>query len=108
MSQTLKPRVRFAPSPTGDLHVGSVRTALFNWAYAKVNGGSFVLRIEDTDAKRSTRAFENNILEGVRFWSPGRPTIITDERFLRRWKARNKSFQSAQKSLLYDNFRSTW
>ena len=65
MSQTLKPRVRFAPSPTGDLHVGSVRTALFNWAYAKVNGGSFVLRIEDTDAKRSTRAFENNILEGL-------------------------------------------
>ena len=65
MSKSLKPRVRFAPSPTGDLHVGSVRTALFNWAYAKANEGVFVLRIEDTDAKRSTKAFEDNILEGT-------------------------------------------
>ena len=47
-------RVRFPPSPTGDLHVGNVRSALFNWAYARHNGGVFVLRIEDTDAARST------------------------------------------------------
>ncbi|MDP6529775.1 MAG: glutamate--tRNA ligase family protein, partial [Gemmatimonadota bacterium] len=48
------PRVRFAPSPTGSLHVGGARTALFNWLYARAKGGSFVLRIEDTDAERST------------------------------------------------------
>ncbi|MDR1365455.1 MAG: glutamate--tRNA ligase [Holosporales bacterium] len=50
----LPPRVRFAPSPTGVLHIGSVRTALFNWLYARHNGGKFLLRIEDTDRVRST------------------------------------------------------
>ena len=48
------PRVRFAPSPTGYLHIGGVRTALFNWLWARKMGGSFVLRIEDTDQERST------------------------------------------------------
>ncbi|MFQ5417076.1 MAG: glutamate--tRNA ligase family protein, partial [Myxococcota bacterium] len=47
-------RVRFAPSPTGFLHLGSARTALFNWAYARRHGGALVLRIEDTDRARST------------------------------------------------------
>src|ERR671914_178501 len=47
-------RVRYAPSPTGRLHVGGVRTALFNWLFARKNGGTFVLRIEDTDLERST------------------------------------------------------
>ena len=47
-------RVRFAPSPTGYLHVGGARTALFNWLYARRHGGTFVLRIEDTDAERSS------------------------------------------------------
>src|SRR5213595_3825888 len=53
---TLKagPRVRFAPSPTGYLHIGGVRTALFNWLWARKTGGTFVLRIEDTDRERST------------------------------------------------------
>ncbi|MDD5101888.1 MAG: glutamate--tRNA ligase family protein, partial [Endomicrobiaceae bacterium] len=46
-------RVRFAPSPTGDLHIGGVRTALFNWLYAKKEKGTFILRIEDTDEARS-------------------------------------------------------
>ena len=49
-----KIRVRYAPSPTGRLHVGGVRTALFNWLFARKNGGTFVLRIEDTDLERST------------------------------------------------------
>jgi len=48
MAQTEKVRVRFAPSPTGHLHLGNVRTALFNWLFARKNGGTFVLRIEDT------------------------------------------------------------
>ena len=60
-------RVRFAPSPTGDLHVGGVRTALFNWLFARHNGGKFLLRIEDTDRKRSTREALNVILDGLKW-----------------------------------------
>ena len=54
-------KVRFAPSPTGKLHVGNVRTALVNWLFAKGQGGSFVLRIDDTDLVRSTQESEDNI-----------------------------------------------
>ncbi len=61
------PRVRFAPSPTGDLHVGSVRASLFNWLYARRFGGTFILRIEDTDRARSTDESTNVILEGMRW-----------------------------------------
>ena len=64
-----KPRVRFAPSPTGDLHVGNARTALFNWLFAKHYGGSFILRIEDTDQERTFRIFENNLLEDLKWLS---------------------------------------
>ncbi|MDX1593182.1 MAG: glutamate--tRNA ligase, partial [Gammaproteobacteria bacterium] len=58
-------RTRFAPSPTGYLHVGGARTALFSWLYARRHGGSFVLRIEDTDLERSTAESVNAILEGM-------------------------------------------
>ena len=58
-------RTRFAPSPTGYLHVGGARTALFSWLYARKHGGQFVLRIEDTDLERSTQASVNAILEGM-------------------------------------------
>ena len=58
-------RVRFAPSPTGFLHVGNVRTALFNWLLARKLGGRFILRIEDTDAERSEVRFENQLLEDL-------------------------------------------
>ncbi len=61
------PRVRFAPSPTGNLHIGGARTALFNWLFARNAGGTFLLRIEDTDQERSTKAFEQSILEGMRW-----------------------------------------
>ncbi|MBU9888471.1 MAG: glutamate--tRNA ligase [Candidatus Omnitrophica bacterium] len=60
-------RVRFAPSPTGYLHIGGVRTALFNYLYARQQGGKFLLRIEDTDAKRSTPEFEREILDSLRW-----------------------------------------
>lgn len=60
-----KPIVRFAPSPTGRLHVGNVRTALINWLFAKGQGGSFVLRIDDTDTERSTKAYEDGIKEDL-------------------------------------------
>jgi glutamyl-tRNA synthetase len=58
---------RFAPSPTGFLHIGGARTALFNWLYARHHGGRFMLRIEDTDAKRSTREAVDAILDGLRW-----------------------------------------
>ena len=56
--------VRMAPSPTGKFHVGSARTALFNFLFAKKNNGKFILRIEDTDKERSKKEFEDDILEG--------------------------------------------
>ncbi|MGR9105402.1 MAG: glutamate--tRNA ligase [Gammaproteobacteria bacterium] len=61
----MKIRTRFAPSPTGYLHIGGVRTALFSWLYARKHGGDFVLRIEDTDLDRSTTESVNAILEGM-------------------------------------------
>jgi glutamyl-tRNA synthetase len=68
-------RVRFAPSPTGYLHVGGARTALFNWLLARRHGGVFVLRIEDTDAERSSEAMVGGILDGMRWlgldWQEG-------------------------------------
>ncbi len=60
-------RVRFAPSPTGYLHVGGARTALFNWLFAKKTGGTFVLRIEDTDKERSTDSHTQVILDGLKW-----------------------------------------
>src|ERR1700732_4076423 len=69
------PRVRFAPSPTGYLHVGGARTALFNWLFARHYGGTLVLRIEDTDVERSTDEMIEGILEGMRWlgleWDEG-------------------------------------
>ncbi len=69
------PRVRFAPSPTGYLHVGGARTALFNWLFARHFGGTFILRIEDTDFERSSEAMVDGILEGMRWigldWDEG-------------------------------------
>ncbi|HKI63248.1 MAG TPA: glutamate--tRNA ligase [Burkholderiales bacterium] len=68
-------RTRFAPSPTGYLHVGGARTALFSWAYARRHGGKFVLRIEDTDLERSTEASTNAILDSMKWlgldWDEG-------------------------------------
>lgn len=61
-------RVRFAPSPTGQLHVGNVRTALFNWLFARQQGGRFILRIEDTDRERSRREYEAQMLEDLRWF----------------------------------------
>jgi len=58
-------RVRMAPSPTGPLHIGGARTALFNWLFARQNGGTFILRIEDTDTERSLKKYEHEILEGL-------------------------------------------
>lgn len=70
-----KVRVRFAPSPTGFVHVGNARTALFNWLFARHSGGAFVLRIEDTDVERSEARFETQLVEDLRWlgldWDEG-------------------------------------
>lgn len=70
-----KPRVRFAPSPTGYLHVGGARTALFNWLFARHQGGTFILRVEDTDVERNRPELVEGILQGLRWlgvnWDEG-------------------------------------
>lgn len=76
MSDQPKPvRVRFAPSPTGELHIGGARTAIYNWAFARAMGGSFILRIEDTDPERSTEENKQVILRAMRWlgldWDEG-------------------------------------
>ena len=71
----MNPRLRFAPSPTGYLHVGGARTALFNWLYARRHGGTFILRIEDTDVERNQPEMVTGILDGLRWlgidWDEG-------------------------------------
>src|SRR5256885_10380754 len=68
-------RVRFAPSPTGHLHVGGARTAIFNWLFAKHHGGTFIIRVEDTDQARSTAESETMVLDDLRWlglmWDEG-------------------------------------
>ena len=75
VNNTRVPRLRFAPSPTGYLHVGGARTALFNWLYARRHGGTFILRIEDTDVERSQAEMVTGILDGLRWlgidWDEG-------------------------------------
>ncbi|MEP6935750.1 MAG: glutamate--tRNA ligase family protein, partial [Nitrospirota bacterium] len=80
-------RVRFAPSPTGVLHIGGVRTALFNWLFARQQKGVFILRIEDTDQSRSTDESIQTIIEGMKWvgldWDEG-PFRQTERRHLYR------------------------
>ncbi|HHF42101.1 MAG: glutamate--tRNA ligase [Candidatus Aminicenantes bacterium] len=84
-------RVRFAPSPTGHLHLGAARTALFNWLFARHHGGKFILRIEDTDVERSSREMTQGIIEGLRWlgldWDEG-PYFQSDRLNLYQEKAR--------------------
>ncbi len=68
-------KLRIAPSPTGQLHIGNARTALFNWLYAKANNGTFLVRIDDTDTERSTKEFQKDIIENLKWlglhWDEG-------------------------------------
>ena len=85
---------RFAPSPTGNLHIGGVRTALFNYIFSKQSGGKFLIRIEDTDFERSKQEFENDIITGLKWLgiSPDEPPIRQSER--------NEIYQKAAKKLI--------
>jgi glutamyl-tRNA synthetase len=78
-------RVRFAPSPTGHLHIGSFRTALFNWLFARHNKGIFLVRIEDTDTERSTQEFQDSIMQALEWvdLKPDEPLVIQSERLAR-------------------------
>ena len=75
MTTAKKVKVRFAPSPTGDLHVGNIRTALFDWAYARHTGGTFLFRIEDTDTTRVTDEYINAAIDTLKWlglqWDEG-------------------------------------
>src|SRR6202162_4298284 len=64
-------RVRFAPSPTGFLHIGSARTVIFNWLYARRNGGTMILRIDDTDVERNTQTSLDSIFDGLNWLELG-------------------------------------
>ncbi len=75
-----KVRVRFAPSPTGPLHIGGVRTALYNYIFAKKHGGDFLLRIEDTDQTRYVSGAEQYIIDALKWIG-----IETDEGPVKRW-----------------------
>lgn len=87
-------RVRFAPSPTGYLHIGGVRTALFNFLYARNQGGRFLLRIEDTDRARSEKKYETEILDSLKWLG-----LESEEPFLRQ-SERMEIYQKAAKELM--------
>lgn len=90
-------RVRFAPSPTGDLHIGGARTALFNYLFARHNSGKFLLRIEDTDFERSTKEAVNAIFEGLDWLG-----IISDENVIYQSKNQQRHQEIAYKLLEND------
>jgi glutamyl-tRNA synthetase len=96
------PRLRFAPSPTGYLHVGGARTALFNWLYARRHGGTFILRIEDTDVERSQAEMVTGILDGLRWlgidWDEGPEIGGPHEPYFQ--SARLERYRDAAKRLL--------
>ena len=84
-------KVRFAPSPTGRLHVGNVRAALWNWLFAKKMGGQFILRIDDTDLERSTKAYEEGIKDDLAWLGLNYDeTVNQSHRFERYDAARDK------------------
>ena len=88
-----KLRVRIAPSPTGPLHIGTARTALFNYLFARKHNGSFILRIEDTDLERSDSKYEKDIIDGLKWLG-----IEWDE--LYKQSKRTKTYEKYLKKLL--------
>ena len=79
MTTSTRPvRVRFAPSPTGNLHIGGLRSALFNWLFARHHGGAFLLRIEDTDYERSKPEYTASILDSMSWvgLEPDEPFLV--------------------------------
>ena len=97
-----RPRVRFAPSPTGFLHVGSARTFIFNWLYARHTGGTMILRLDDTDVERNTEASVHSIFDGLRWLA-----LNWDEEYRQSERIelhRAAAFQIQEKNLAYRDF----
>ena len=95
----MNPLVRFAPSPTGKLHIGGVRTALFNYLYAKNNNGTFLLRIEDTDRQRSEDKYTDQILESLHWLGLDYDGVPIKQ------SSRNDRYQEVIKDLLKNQFK---
>src|SRR5215469_6045180 len=96
------PRVRFAPSPTGFLHVGSARTFIFNWLYARHNGGTVIFRLDDTDVERNTDASVQSIFEGLKWLG-----LDWDEEYKQSARLdlhRRAAWQIFEKGLAYRDF----
>ena len=93
-------RVRIAPSPTGNLHIGTTRTALFNYLFAKQNGGTFVIRIEDTDRARSKPEFEQDIIEGLTHLG----LIDEETEIAQRQSERTEIYKTYLRKLIDDGF----
>ncbi|MBT69614.1 MAG: glutamate--tRNA ligase, partial [Acidimicrobiaceae bacterium] len=89
-------RVRFAPSPTGPLHVGGLRTALFNYLFAKQAGGSFILRVEDTDKKRKVEGAEEYVISALKWCG-----ISADESVVEGGGV--GPYRQSERSVLYEN-----
>jgi glutamyl-tRNA synthetase len=111
-SKSLQPRVRFAPSPTGFLHVGSARTFIFNWLYARHNGGTMILRLDDTDVERNTQASVDSIFDGLKWLNlgsagPGSDGISWDEEYKQSERIelhRKTAWTIFEKGLAYRDF----
>src|SRR5580698_6596414 len=102
-----KPRVRFAPSPTGFLHVGSARTFIFNWLYARHNGGTMILRLDDTDVERNTQASVDSIFDGLKWLSSAWDTPGWDEEYKQSERIdlhRKTAWTIFEKGLAYRDF----
>ena len=106
-SKSPQPRVRFAPSPTGFLHVGSARTFIFNWLYARHNGGAMILRLDDTDVERNTQASVDSIFEGLKWLSLGWDKPGWDEEYKQSERIelhRKTAWTIFEKGLAYRDF----
>ena len=98
-------KLRIAPSPTGQLHIGNARTALFNWLYAKANNGTFLVRIDDTDIERSTNEFQKDIIENLKwlglYWDEGIEVGCSQDSYNQ--SSRFDSYQEVAEDLLSRN-----
>ena len=105
----MKVRVRIAPSPTGFLHIGTARTALFNYLFAKKNKGKFILRIEDTDLERSDKKFEKDIIESLQWlglnWDEGPINIATEgQLFTNEYKGDFGPYRQSERLEIYEKY----
>jgi glutamyl-tRNA synthetase len=104
---TSKPRVRFAPSPTGFLHVGSARTFIFNWLYARHHGGTMILRLDDTDVERNSQASVDSIFDGLKWLNLGSSGVGWDEEYKQSERLdlhRKTAWTIFEKGLAYRDF----